>query len=233
MTQGQPNAIKGIVVAIDGPAAAGKSTISRMLAHRLGFFLLDTGALYRVLALHLLRNGISADQESIPEDMLMSMELRVEPLVGAMKLYLAGEDVSELIRGDRIGTAASRFSAKPEVRRALLGLQRRMAAMGNVVAEGRDMGTVVFPDAAVKFFVFADLSERASRRFRELEQRGEGPTLEEVLEDMRHRDERDACRKESPMIRAADAVAIDTTGLDPAVIVERLVAHISTRMPEP
>jgi CMP/dCMP kinase len=232
MTTNKPSRIRGIVVAIDGPAAAGKSTISRMLARRLGFFLLDTGALYRVLALHLVRNGVSADDGSIPEDLLNSMDLRVEPLVGTMKLYLAGEDVSELIRGDRIGSEASRFSARPEVRKALLGLQRTVAAMGNVVAEGRDMGTVVFPDAAVKFFVFADLSERASRRFRELQQRGEAPTLAEVMEDMRRRDERDASRKESPMIRAADAVAVDTTGLAPAVVIEQLVAHISARVPE-
>ncbi len=216
----------GIVVAIDGPAAAGKSTISRLLAGRLGFFLLDTGALYRVLALHLMRNGIAADHGPIPEGILNSMDLRVEPQVGDMRLYLAGEDVSEVIRGDRIGSVASRFSARPEVRRALLGLQRRVATMGNVVAEGRDMGTVVFPDAAVKFFVFADLSERAARRFRELQQRGEHPSFDEVLEDMKRRDERDASRDQAPMVQAPDAVPIDTTGLGPAAIVEQLVRHV-------
>ncbi len=220
------------MIAIDGPAAAGKSTISRLLAQRLGFFLLDTGALYRVMALHLLRNRVSPDDGSIPEGVLGSMDLRVEPEVGSMRLFLSGEDVSEVIRGDRIGSVASRFSARPEVRRALLGLQRRVAAMGNVVAEGRDMATVVFPDAAVKFFVCADLSERAGRRYRELVQRSEHTTLAEVLEDMRRRDQRDESRKESPMVKAPDAIAVDTTGLDPEKVVEQLLSHVADKIPE-
>ncbi|MEW6351938.1 MAG: (d)CMP kinase [Thermodesulfobacteriota bacterium] len=217
------------VVAIDGPAASGKSTVSRLLAQRLGFLLLDTGALYRVMALHLLRNGVSAEGGPISEAVLSSMDLRVEPEVGSMRLFLAGEDVSEVIRGDQIGSIASRFSARPEVRRALLELQRQIGAMGNVIAEGRDMGTVVFPDAAVKFFVCADLRERAGRRYRELVQRGEQTTLEEVLEDMRQRDERDESRKEAPMVQAPDAISVDTTGLDPEQVVEQLLSHIARK----
>ncbi len=149
-----------ITVTIDGPAAAGKSTVARLLAQRLGFALLDSGALYRALALHLIRCGILPDARSIPKEALDSLDLRIEPRVGYMKIFLGSQDVTGIIREESVGEAASRFSARPEIRKVLLKIQREAGLQWNLVAEGRDMGTVVFPDARIKFFLTAD-SRRA------------------------------------------------------------------------
>lgn len=213
------------IIAVDGPAGAGKSTAARMLAQRLGFFLLDTGALYRVIALHLMRQGISPETDPIPMRAL-SMDLTIEPGVAFMNLFLRNEDVTRIIREEHIGVAASKFSAKPEVRRALLDLQRAAGARWNLVAEGRDMGTVVFPDASVKFFLTASLRERSKRRFQELVARGETPEFEEVLEEMRARDHRDETRSESPLFRSPDALEIDTTNLDLDEVLVLMLAQV-------
>ncbi|HTY24411.1 MAG TPA: (d)CMP kinase [Desulfomonilaceae bacterium] len=214
------------VITIDGPAAAGKSTAARLLAQRLGFVLLDSGALYRGLALHLIRCGISPNTRSVPEMALESLELRIEPGVGFMRVFLGSEDVTEIIREESVGEAASRFSTKPEVRKALLKLQRWAGSQWNLVAEGRDMGTVVFPGARVKFFLTADPEERSKRRYRELVTRGETSELERVDAEMRRRDERDTSRQSSPLIKAEDAIILDTTRLSPEQVVDRMTCYV-------
>ncbi len=219
-----------IVIAIDGPAGAGKSTVAKLLAKRLGFFLLDTGALYRVMALHLSRLGISPGKEQIGEDVLTSLDVRIEPHVAGMKLFLDGEDVSQTIRQEKTGNLASRFSTKPEVRKALLGMQRSLGERMNLVAEGRDMGTVVFPHAPVKFFMTADLDLRSQRRYAELVESGHEVRLVDVLEEMRARDDRDVSRKEAPLVRASDAMVVDTTNLSPQQVLEIMMKHIENRL---
>ncbi len=218
---------EGPVIAIDGPAGSGKSTTARLLAERLGFVLLDTGALYRAMALHLINHGITPDDDHVPEDVLSSIDLRVEPLVASMKVFVDGKDVAKAIREERIGVAASRFSARPEVRRALLPLQRAVAAKGRVVAEGRDMGTVVFPEAEVKFFLTAGLEERSRRRHRELLERNEESNLSEVRDLIRARDDRDQSRAEAPLIPAQDALIVDTTLLKPEEVVDRMMKVVA------
>jgi len=220
----------GLVIAIDGPAGAGKSTVARSLAQRLGFQLLDTGALYRVMALHLLRHGIAPEAEHVPQSAVTSLDLRIEADAGSMKLFLGAEEVTHLIRDERTGAAASVFSTKIVVRRALLGLQRSARERWNIVAEGRDMGTVVFPDAAVKFFVTADLAVRSRRRYLELLERGEDVESPEVLAEMRARDHRDESRAVSPLVKAPDAICIDTTNLAQGEVVDEMMSHIEQRL---
>jgi len=221
---------RGPIIAIDGPAGAGKSTMARLLARRLGFPLLDSGALYRAMALHLTRLGIAPEDGAVPDSALNSIDLRIEPDVASMKLFLGGEDVGEAIRDERIGQAASKFSARREVRRALLGLQRSVGARGNVVVEGRDMGSVVFPNAEVKFFITADPEERARRRYEELLEKNGRPRLSEVRSEMRARDVRDESRAEAPLVQAPDAVVVDTTSLTPDEVLQRMMDTIMERL---
>ena len=224
---------KTSIIAIDGPAAAGKSTTARLLARRLGFVLLDSGALYRCVALHLIRRNIPPDAQWIPEDALSCLKISVEPGVSSMKIFLKGEDVNALLRDESIGEAASRFSALPEVRKALLGLQRSTGSRWNLVAEGRDMGTVVFPYAQFKFFLIADVDERARRRYLEIVGRGSRANFQQVRSQMVERDRRDELRTASPLVMAADAVAIDATALRPEEVVERMMRVIEERAEAP
>jgi cytidylate kinase len=216
-----------ITVTIDGPAAAGKTTVARLLAQRFGFALLDSGALYRAFALHLIRYGVSPDASSIPKEALDSLDLRIEPAVGSMRIFLGSQDVTGIIREESVGEAASKFSVKPEIRKVLLGIQRGAGLQWNLVAEGRDMGTVVFPDAQVKFFLTADPEERSRRRYLEVTKRGDSPDFKKIDAEMRRRDHRDESRQTSPLVRAESAIIVNTTGLNPNQVVDLMATKIA------
>ena len=190
-------------VAIDGPAGAGKSTVSRLVAERLGYLLLDTGALYRSIALAARDAGLSWNDERAVSELARETAarggIRFDAHGGAPRVLLDGRDVSALIRAQEIGQGASKVSAMPGVRAALLELQRSTARLGGVVLEGRDIGTVVLPDAEAKFFLTASVAVRADRRFKELVAKGEKPRLDEVLRDVEERDKRDSERAVAPL----------------------------------
>ncbi len=215
------------VVAIDGPAGAGKSSAARLLAERLGFVLVDTGALYRGVALAAQERGIDwEDGPALGElvDTLALAFVRAED--GSARLSIDDVDRAGDIRTPAMSTGASRVSRHSEVRRALLGLQRRLGAAGGVVLEGRDIGTVVFPDAEVKVFLTASDEARARRRHSELSASGHDVDLEQVLEDIRERDRSDSERDVSPMRPAADAVLLDTSELELADVIRELEAIV-------
>ena len=201
------------VVTIDGPAAAGKSTTARAIAERLGWRYLDTGAYYRALALKAERAGLSADDASATA---LARATRIEFSGDPARphVLLDGEDVTDWIRTPEVSEGASRIAAFPGVRRLLVDWQRSLRAAGPLVGEGRDLGTVVFPDAEVKLYLDADLATRAARRHAELRERGLPAEIDQVREDMRSRDERDRSRADSPLKPAPDAVVLDTSGLD-------------------
>ena len=201
------------VVTIDGPAAAGKSTTARALASRLGWRYLDTGAYYRALALKAVRQRV-ADDDAAASALARHTRIEFSGDPARPHVLLDGEDVTEAIRTPDVSEGASRIAAWPGVRRLLVDWQRSLRAAGPLVGEGRDLGTVVFPDAEVKLFLDADLETRAARRQAELVARGLPADLEQVREAMRARDERDRSRADSPMRPAPDAVVLDTSGLD-------------------
>lgn len=199
-------------VAIDGPAGAGKSTVARGAAKKLGYIYVDTGALYRTVALSAQRNGVLGDKEKIT-DMLdsISVGLRFDEK-GEQRVYLNSEDVSLFIRTPEISMAASKVSQIPAVREFLLELQREIARKNNVIMDGRDIGTVVLPDADVKIFLFASPECRAERRYKELIEKGEDVKYEDVLKDVNDRDYQDSHREIAPLKPTDDSIMADTTG---------------------
>jgi CMP/dCMP kinase len=221
------------VVAIDGPAGAGKSTVTRKVAERLGYVIVDTGALYRVVALAAERAGVAFDDEARATalaDALVAenaVQLR-RGADGAMQVLLRGQDVSLSIRAQGIGQGASKVSAHPGVRDALLELQRSQGREGGVVLEGRDIGTVVFPDAEAKFYLTASVDVRAQRRRDELAARGTPPSLAEVLSEVTERDRRDSTRPVAPLRQAEDAHLVDSSTLSIEQVVEQIVAAVKT-----
>jgi CMP/dCMP kinase len=211
------------VIAIDGPAAAGKSTIAKRIAARLGFTYIDTGAMYRAVALWVLRQGVSLSDMHRMEQLARAASIELE--AGTSRVILNGEDVTDAIRSPEIAAAASQVAAIPGVRRALVDKQRAISTSASVVMEGRDIGTVVFPEADVKIFLDAEPGERVRRRAAE----GEG-TAEAIAEQIRERDERDRNRAESPLMQAPDAVYIDSTGLAPQEVEEAILKVVRTKL---
>jgi len=223
------------IVAIDGPAGAGKSTASRAVAARLGFAMVDTGAIYRTVALAATRAGVALDDDARLGALLPGVAIRFAPPATpgtGQRVLLGDEDVSVLIRTPPMSLGASKVSARPVVRAGLLDLQRRLAlAPGNAgaVLEGRDIGTVVFPDADAKFFLTASPEERARRRHAELQAKGDPSSFDEVLADQLRRDRDDSERAVAPLRPAADAVVVDTSGIPLEAVVDRLVRDVEGR----
>jgi cytidylate kinase len=216
-----------LVITVDGPAGSGKSTVSRLLAERLSCSYLDTGALYRAVALKALREGIDADDTSGLEALCgrTRVTLRGGP-GGATRVLVDDEDVTLLIRAPEVSMLASQVSAVAAVRRALLPIQREAAATGGIVAEGRDMGTVVFPDAPFKFFLTASIEERSRRRYLELVEKDPGISVDDVREDAARRDRRDSDRPVAPLRVAEGAIVIDSTNLSVSEVVEKMLGII-------
>ena len=219
-----------IAVAIDGPSGAGKSTIAREVARRLGYLYIDTGALYRSIGLYVLRQNQDPHLAEQVEKLLPEIDLTLCHEDGVQQVYLNGQNVSEEIRLPEVSMAASAVSAHPPVRQFLLVLQRRLAAENNVIMDGRDIGTVILPDAKVKIFLTASAQRRAFRRWQELKEKGASDTYEQVLADVEQRDYNDSHREIAPLRQAPDAVLVDTTQLDLEASIDRVQQIIAEHL---
>ncbi len=213
-------------VAIDGPAGAGKSTIAKAAAAQLGYIYVDTGAIYRSVALYCIENGISSEDMEGVEKVLADIKPELKYIDGAQHVFVNGEDVSGRIRTPEVSMATSKIAAIPAVRKFLFDIQRSIAAENDVIMDGRDIGTVVLPDAQLKIYLTASAESRARRRYDELIAKGEQVTFEAVLEDVKQRDYNDMNRETAPLKQADDAVLVDTTGLDLAQSIEAVMTLI-------
>jgi cytidylate kinase len=218
-----------MIIAIDGPSGAGKSTLGRMIARELNMLYLDTGAMYRAVALAVIESGVSAADKGAVARVAESAEINLAGDPDSLRVTLDGRDISDKIRTEEVSHASSVISAIGEVRRALVLRQREMGRRGSVVLDGRDIGTVVFPDADIKFFLTAEPEERAARRYEEDRLRERDVTFEETLADINTRDERDSTRSDSPLAIAEDAVVIDSTELSITDVFERMMEVIRQR----
>ena len=202
----------GLVIAIDGPSGAGKSTVAHLLAERLGYLQIDTGAMYRAVAYLIRHDGIDPDDLAAVECLCSHVDIRLDCSDGVQRVFANGQDVSAQIRTPEMSLLTSRISTLKPVREAMMLAQRRMGVRGGVVLEGRDIGTVVFPDADVKFFLSASAEERGRRRYLELVSKGEQVTLADTIRAVANRDLQDSQRDLAPLRMAADAIAIDSSG---------------------
>jgi cytidylate kinase len=214
------------VIAIDGPSASGKGTVAARVAEALGFHYLDSGALYRLAALKALRSGAKLEDPAAVESAAASMQVAFRD----GRTWLDGEDVGEALRAEEVGVAASRVAAVPAVRERLLALQRGFRRPPGLVADGRDMGSVVFPEAGLKVFLTAAVDTRAQRRHKQLMEKGMYAKMSDVVEELRRRDERDSTRPVAPLKHYPDAVFLDTSGISVDEAVNRILAEWSHRV---
>lgn len=210
-------------IAIDGPAGAGKSTVARKVAQKLSFIYVDTGAMYRAMALYLLRQKIAAEDTAGIEDACKAADITIVHQDGEQKVLLDGEDVTAFLRTEEVGNMASVSSANGEVRRKLVALQQKLAGETDVVMDGRDIGTEVLPDAGVKIYLTASVHTRAVRRYQELREKGEKVFLEKIENDIQKRDEQDKNRENSPLRQAEDAVLVDSSEMTVDQVVEKIL----------
>lgn len=211
---------RGLVIAVDGPSGAGKSTISRALSKRLGYLEIDTGAMYRAMAWLAREAGLDFDDQQAVQEFSKKAEVELQLYNGTTRVMANGRDITAEIRNPEISMLTSKISALAPVRQAMMALQRRMGTNGGVILDGRDIGTVVFPDAELKFFLSASAEERGRRRFLELHAKGMQTSLEETIQNVAQRDRQDSERELAPLCQAADAISIDSTGLS----IEQVIA---------
>ena len=220
-----------MIIAIDGPAGSGKSTIAKMIARELGFTYIDTGAMYRAVALKIKRLGINPDDPEAVLEVLKNTQIDLKPSEKGVKVFLDGEDVSDKIRTEEIGKIASKIARHKKVREILVQMQRELGKRAkNAVIEGRDTGTVVFPDADIKFFLTASAEVRAERRYRELKEKGLDVSYDRTLREVQERDRLDKTRKESPLKPAEDAIIIDTSDKDINQVFRHLIEIIKNKI---
>ncbi len=217
-------------IAIDGPAGAGKSTIAKKVSKELGFIYVDTGALYRTVGLNVLRQGKNTKNEEDVVPTLEGVNVSLRFIDGEQRVFLGDEDVSEAIRQNEVSMAASNVSAIPKVREFLFSLQRNIAAENNCIMDGRDIGTVVLPDAQIKIYLTASAEARAERRYKELIEKGQTVVFDEILKDIELRDYQDTHREIAPLKKADDAILVDTTNLDLEGSIEYMLKVIKERL---
>lgn len=217
------------VVTVDGPSGAGKGTLSSLLAEKLGYHLLDSGAIYRVLAVATLHHDLPTDDEEAIVPLATGLDVSFETEDGHRRIVLEGEDVTDDIRTEEVGAVASSIAALPRIREALLRRQRAFQESPGLIADGRDMGTVVFPDAGVKIFLTASAEARAQRRFDQLKDKGMDVNIARLLTDIKARDERDMNRSVAPLVPAEDAIVIDSTDLDINQVFDKAMEIVKSR----
>ena len=215
----------GYNVAFDGPAGAGKSTIAKLVAKEKGYIYVDTGAMYRALAIHFLKKGIAPENTEDVIEACSDADVSIRYEDGAQQVYLNGENVTGMLRTEEVGNMASKTSAVPEVREKLLELQRTLAKENDVIMDGRDIGTNILPDADVKIYLTASVETRARRRYDELKEKGEDCDLDQIAQDIKERDERDMNRETAPLKKAEDAILVDSSYMTIPEVVSEICSH--------
>lgn len=214
-------------IAIDGPAGAGKSTIAKLVAKEKGYIYVDTGAMYRSIALYMIRNNVNIEDDAAIKNACDGISIDISYEAGSQQVYLNGENVSVEIRQEQVGNMASKVAAKPVVREKLLQLQRDLAAANNVVMDGRDIGTFVLPNANLKIYLTASVEARANRRYKELVEKGGNPDLEQIKADIEQRDYQDMNRDIAPLKQAEEAVYLDSSNMDINQVVQSIIDKIN------